>query len=85
MTLLAPGCASIWPTVAMTPHRSDREDEFRGGAERVAAQLHRRRPRVPGAAVKFDARRVCPAMPLTTPTARSSASSTGPCSMWTSA
>ena len=81
ITLLAPGCASIWPTVAVTPARSTAR------MNSAAAQRASRRRSI-GVVPAWFARpvnsrraRVCPAIPLTTPRARPRASSTGPCSM----
>ena len=61
ITLVAPGFASMWPTVATRPGTLfapafDGNDPFRSGGDRVAAEMHRRGARMIGAADEHEAR-----------------------------
>src|SRR4051794_20514537 len=89
MTLLAPGWTSSSPTVATSPSTARAVASTVPIHSAAAASASRRSaigtvPAWPASPSKTISARVWPAMPVTTPTGRPSASSTGPCSMWTS-
>ena len=89
ITLTAPGMVRSTPTVPTAPGTSRQVRSIAATASAAAASASRRRrmgtvPAWPARPITSTRSRVAPAMDVTTPTGRPSASSTGPCSMCTS-
>ena len=89
MTLTAPDTVLSIPTVPTVPGISRQVRSTATTASDAAASASRRRfmgtvPAWPARPITSTRSRTAPAMEVTTPTGRSSASSTGPCSMCTS-